>query len=172
LPAQGTGRDSPVDHPVGTERLQQQAAPVGQVRPVRTQGRYPAASNVAWQRDRLGGAPGRVEWKCVSALGSLADAPHIGVSPFQPLPPGTLPRGQRLISYASTASEMSWSSFAPSDASGAPMGLAETGAGLRPYGKSWDQPPYPKVQARRISIPTASAPSRAQVPVRVQAKRR
>jgi hypothetical protein len=60
LPAQGAGRDSPVDHPVGTAGLQQQAAPVGPVRPVRTQGRHPAASGVAWQRGRVGGVPGRV----------------------------------------------------------------------------------------------------------------
>jgi hypothetical protein len=29
------------------------------------------------------------------------------------------------------------------------------GAGLRPHGKPWDEPPYPKMQARRISIPTS-----------------
>jgi len=39
----------------------------------------------------------------------------------QPLPPGTLPRGQRLISYPLTASVMCWSSVAPLEASGAPI---------------------------------------------------
>ena len=46
-----------VDHPVGTGYLKQQAAPVGSVRPVRTQGRHAAASIVAGQRDRVGNVP-------------------------------------------------------------------------------------------------------------------
>jgi hypothetical protein len=35
------------------------------------------------------------------------------------------------------------------------------GAGLRPHGKPWDQPPYPKMHTRRTSIPTVDDVSKA-----------
>ena len=49
--------------------------------------------------------------------------------------------------------------------------MSMMGAGLRPSGKPEDLPPYPKMQTRRISIPTLEDASlRNQVPSKPEAR--